>query len=137
MRKLAHLPTTWLLATFVLFISMLSACSQEGKVGEAASLYGTASKKWTLDKETAADGDKVAQAGDDDQTFTFFQTGKFNMATAMDNMSGTYKFDQAGKKLTLTDEDMGTDRVFGVTTLTDDHLTLSAPDGSTVKLKAE
>ncbi len=136
MRKLANLPTTWLLATLVLFVSLLSACSQEGKVGEASSLYGTTSKKWVLDKETAAGGDKVAQT-DDDQSFTFYQNGTYNMATSMETLTGKYAFDQAGKKVTLTDESMGTDRVFTVTTLTDDHLTLTAPDGSAIKMKSE
>ncbi len=136
MRKLAYLPTTWLLAAFVLLISVLSACSQEGKVGEASSLYGTTSKKWSLAKETGATGDKVEQA-DDDQTFTFFQNGTYNMATSMETLTGKYTFDQAGKKITLTDENMGTDRVFAVTTLTDDNLTLTAPDGSAIKLQAE
>lgn len=136
MRKFAFLPTTWLLATFVLFVSLLSACSQEGKVGEASSLYGTTSKKWVLDKETGAAGGTVAQA-DDDQSFTFYQNGTYNMATSMETLTGKYTFDQAGKKVVLSDEAMGTNREFTVTTLTDDRLTLTAPDGSAIKLKSE
>ncbi|MBC7447432.1 MAG: hypothetical protein H7330_05180 [Hymenobacteraceae bacterium] len=136
MRKLAQLPTTGLLATFVLFISLLSACSQEGKVGEAASLYGTTSKKWVLDKETAAGGDKVDQA-DDDQSFTFYQNGTYNMATSAMTQTGKYTFDQAGKKIIMSSGDTGMESTFTVTTLTDDHLTLTAPDGSAIKLKSE
>ena len=137
MRKLAHLPTTWLLATLVLFISLLSACSQEGKVGEASSLYGTQSKKWVLDKETAASGDKVDQADDADQSFTFYQNGTYTMATSAMSQTGKYRFDQAAKKITMTSEDTGMESAFAVTTLTDDHLTLTAPDGSAIKMKSE
>lgn len=136
MRKIAHFPTAWLLATFVLFVSLLGACSQEGKVGEAASLYGTQSKKWVLDKETAAGGDKVEQT-DDDQSFTFFQNGQYTMATSAMTQTGKYRFDQAAKKITMTSEDTGMESGFTVTTLTDDRLTLTAPDGSAIKLKAE
>lgn len=136
MRKLAILPATWLLATLVLFVSLLSACSQEGKVGEAASLYGTQSKKWVLDKETNAGGDKVDQA-DDDQSFTFYQNGTYTMATSAMSQTGKYRFDQAGKAITMTSEDTGMESKFAVTTLTDDHLTLTAPDGSAIKLKSE
>ena len=136
MRKLAHLPTTWLLATLVLFISLLSACSQEGKVGEASSLYGTTSKKWMLDKETGAGGDKVDQP-EGDQSFTFFQNGTYNMSTSMETQTGKYSFDQAAKKITMTSGDTDMETSFAVTTLTDSHLTLTAPDGSAIKLKAE
>ena len=137
MRKALSFPTAWLLATVFMCMTLLSACSQEGKVGEAATLYGTTSKKWVLDKETTATGDKVDQQLEGDQTFTFFANGTYNMATELETMTGKYRFDQPGQKIILTDENMGTDREFGVTTLTDSRLTLSAPDGSAIKLKAE
>jgi hypothetical protein len=119
------------------FVCFLSACNKEGSVGEAGSLYGTTSKKWVLDKETDASKEKVDQQLEGDQTFTFFANGTYNMATEMETMTGKYRFDQPGKKLILTDENMGTDRAFGVTTLTDERLTLTAPDGSAIKLKSE
>lgn len=135
MRKLAHLPTTWLLATLVAFISLLSACSQEGKVGEASSLYGTTSRKWVLDKETAAGGDNVEQA-DDNQTFTFFQNGQYTMASSAETMNGKYAYNVAGKTITLT-PDGGTPTEFMIKTLTDDHLTMAVQGGAEIKLKSE
>ena len=135
MRKLAHLPTTWLLATLVVFISLLSACSQEGKVGEASSLYGTTSRKWVLDKETAAGGDNVEQA-DDNQTFTFFQNGQYTMASSAETMNGKYAYNMAGKTITLT-PDGGTPTEFMIKTLTDDRLTMAVQGGAEIKLKSE
>ena len=81
-------------------------------------------------------GDKVEQT-DDDQSFTFFQNGQYTMATSAMTQTGKYRFDQAAKKITMTSEDTGMESGFTVTTLTDDRLTLTAPDGSAIKLKAE
>ena len=128
-------PSLLLLAVLLAFSSLMAACSSEGKVGEANLLYVDASKKWELDKETNAGGDKVAQ-DEDNQTFTFYSSGQYNMATAAETMTGKFRFDQVAKKLTLESES-GMESAFSVTTLTSDHLTLTAPDGSAIKLKAE
>lgn len=134
-KRISYLPT--LLVAFALLLggALFTACSSEGKVGEANLLYGDSSKKWELDKETTAGGDKVAQ-DEDNQTFTFYSNGQYNMATAAEAMTGKFRFDQPGKKLTLISES-GMESAFTVTTLTDDHLTLTAPDGSAIKLKSE
>jgi len=129
---------TCLMAALLAFAALLSGCSQEGKVGEASQLYGQTSKKWVLDKETNATGDKVDQTTDEDeQTWTFYANGTYNMATPAMSQTGKYTYDQAGKKITMISGDTDMETSFAVTTLTDDRLTLTAPDGSAVKLKAE
>ena len=126
---------TSLLALVALF---LVGCNQENKVGETNMLYGTDSKTWTTDKETSASGEKVAQTDADKKTeLKFYANGSFNMTSPTQTMQGNYTFDQAAKKITLTPTGAPNSMSFDVVNLTNDKITLKAPDGSQMMLEAQ
>lgn len=126
--------------SFVLFFALLlSACNGDtGKVEGTNMLYGSGSKTWETDKQTDAAGDKVAMSdATKDAQFTFSSGMTFTATESGQNMTGTYTFDQAGKKLTLTPQSSPTAMDFTIETLTDDHLTLVGTTGSKMMLKAK
>ena len=59
------------------------------------------------------------------------------MNSNLQTMSGTYRYDQAGRTLMLTPNGSQTSMSFEVTKLDDDELDLKAPDGSTMELETE
>lgn len=121
-----------LLAVLLAVTSLLVAC---GKKDPQTMLHGEQNKKWVLDKQTDASGDKVAQ-DDDDQSWTFYANGTYNMATSAMTQSGKYRFDDATKTITMTSGETDMETSFAVTELSNDHLTLSAANGAEVKLKS-
>ncbi|MBC6990966.1 DUF4923 family protein [Hymenobacter sp. BT491] len=131
-------PFRYLASLLVLVALLTASCSQENKVGETNLLYGTDSKVWKTDKETSATGDKVAQTSADKKTeLRFYANGNFNMSSPTQTMQGTYTFDQAAKKITLTPAGGPNSMSFDVVNLTKNEITLKAPDGSQMMLEAD
>ena len=126
-------------AFFLFFALLLGACNgDKGKVEGTNMLYGAGSKTWETDKQTDAAGDKVAMSdAAKDAQFTFSSGMTFTATEAGQNLTGTYTFDQAAKKLTLTPQGSPTAMDFSIETLTDDHLTLVGTTGSKMMLKAK
>lgn len=126
-------------ATLLVLVALFAAsCKQENKVGDTNLLYGTESKVWKTDKETAASGEKVTQTSNDKKTeLRFYANGNFNMSSPAQSMQGKYTFDQAAKKITLTPDGAPTSLTFDVVNLTKDEITLKAPDGSQMMLEAD
>ena len=123
----------------LLFVMIFAfGCGNKNKAGATANLYGADSKSWTTDKERDAGGDKVNQTTEDEKTLlTFYANGNFTMNSNLQTMSGTYRYDQAGKNLMLTPNGSNTSMSFEVTKLDDDELDLKAPDGSKMELEAQ
>lgn len=132
--KVKHL----FLAFYLFALVFTVGCNKKGETGGTANLYGADSKRWTTDKERGASGDKVTQTAEDKNTvLQFFSNGNFSMNSNLQTMSGTYRYDQAGRSLMLTPNGSTTSMSFEVTKLDDDELDLKAPDGSTMELEAE
>ncbi len=122
-----------------LFALLLASCGgDKGKVEGTNMLYGAGSKTWETDKQTDAAGDKVAMSdATKDAVFTFSSGMTFTATEAGQAMNGTYTFDQAAKKLTITPQGSTTAMDYSIETLTDDHLTLVGTTGSKMMLKAK
>jgi hypothetical protein len=132
--KVKHL----FLAFYLFALTFAVGCNKKNEAGGTANLYGSDSKRWTTHKERNAGGDKVKQTAEDENTvLQFFANGNFSMNSNLQTMSGTYRYDQAGKSLMLTPNGSTTSMSFEVTKLDDDELDLKAPDGSTMELEAE
>ena len=126
------------LAFYLFALIFAVGCNKKNEAGGTANLYGSDSKRWTTDKERDATGDKVKQTEEDKNTvLQFFSNGNFSMNSNLQTMSGTYRYDQAGKSLMLTPNGSQTSMSFEVTKLDDNELNLKAPDGSTMELEAE
>ena len=126
------------LAFYLFALIFAVGCNKKNEAGGTANLYGSDSKRWTTDKERGASGDKVKQTEEDKNTvLQFFSNGNFSMNSNLQTMSGTYRYDQAGKSLMLTPNGSQTSMSFEVTKLDENDLHLKAPDGSTMELEAE
>jgi len=136
--KRSFSPLHYLASLLVLVALFTASCGQDNKVGETSLLYGTDSKTWATDKETNAAGEKVAQTSADKKTeLKFYANGSFNMSSPAQSMQGNYTFDQTAKKITLTPTGAPNSLTFDVVNLTDDEITLKAPDGSQMMLEAQ
>ena len=101
-------------------------------------ISGGSSKTWKASKETTASGDKDKLTKDEKQeTMQFYSDGRFAMGGGGSLETGTWAYDQAGKRLSLTFQDQTNAEVFQVEKLTDKEMTLVAGDGSKMELKAE
>ncbi|MGI4874825.1 MAG: hypothetical protein ACRYFX_27030 [Janthinobacterium lividum] len=110
----------------------------KGKVEGTNMLYGAGSKSWVTDKQTDAAGDKVAMSdAAKDAEFTFASGMTFTAMEGGKSMTGSYTFDQAGKKLTITPQGSPMAMDYTIETLTDDHLTLVGTSGAKMMLKAK
>ena len=126
------------LAFYLFALLFAVGCGNKNEAGGTANLYGSDSKRWTTNKERDASGDKVTQTEEDKNTvLQFFSNGNFSMNSNLQTMSGTYRYDQAGRTLMLTPNGSQTSMSFEVTKLDDNELDLKAPDGSTMELEAE
>ncbi|HSI89789.1 MAG TPA: hypothetical protein VK927_01670 [Adhaeribacter sp.] len=126
------------LAFYLFALVFAVSCGNKNEAGSTSNLYGKDSKRWTTDKERSASGSKVTQTEEDKNTvLTFFSNGNFSMNSNLQTMSGTYRYDQAGRNLMLTPNGSQTSMSFEVTKLDDDELDLKAPDGSIMELEAE
>jgi len=132
-------PFRYLASLLMLLVLFTSACgSKEGKVEGVNMLYGTESKVWKTDKQLDAAGDKVKQTdAQEDERYTFFANGQYTMTSLSQNVSGTYAFDAATKKLTFTPAGGTQSMAADVVTMTEDKLTLRGASGAEIRLEKE
>jgi hypothetical protein len=123
----------------LLFMVIVSSCGgNETEVGSESLISGSASKTWKADRELNAAGDKDKLTKDEkSETMQFYADGRFALGGGGTLQTGTWSFDQAGKRLTLNFENQDMAETFDVTKLTEDVMVLKANDGSEMRLKAD
>ncbi len=121
-----------------LFVVVLASCGGKEKVGTENMISGPNSKTWVADKELNAGGDEEKlSSAEKNETMQFYADGRFAMGGGGTLQTGTWAFDQAGKRLTLQMEGADMTQSFEVTTLTEDKMHLKAPDGSVMELETK
>ncbi|GGG07239.1 lipocalin family protein [Pontibacter amylolyticus] len=123
---------------FVLMAFMTSCGGDKDNAGTANMISGGSSKTWKAAKETTASGDKDKLTSDEkDETMQFYSDGRFAMGGGGSLQTGTWTYDQAGRRLSLTFEGASESQNFTVEKLTDKEMDLVAGDGSKMEMKAE
>ncbi|MCP2042570.1 lipocalin family protein [Pontibacter sp. HSC-36F09] len=123
---------------FVLMAFMTSCGGDKDNAGNANMISGGSSKTWKAAKETTASGDKDKLTSDEkDETMQFYSDGRFAMGGGGSLQTGTWTYDQAGRRLSLTFEGANESQNFTVEKLTDKEMDLVAGDGSKMEMKAE
>ena len=123
---------------FSLMLALAIGCKEKNTVGNASMLSGADSKTWKTEKETTAAGEKDKVTSEEKkQIIQFFANGSFSMRSPTQNASGKWTYDAMARSLSL--QFVGSDKTenFQVTNLSDDELTLQAPDGSQMVLEAD
>lgn len=127
--------------TFVMafvLMAFMTSCGGKDNAGNANMLSGGSSKTWKAHKETTASGDKDKLTKEEEQeTMQFYSDGRFAMGGGGSLQTGTWTYDQAGKRLSLTFEGENVSQNFTVEKLTDKELHLVAADGSKMQMRAE
>ncbi|WP_245539567.1 hypothetical protein [Pontibacter roseus] len=133
-----NMKASWTFVMAMLLMVVMASCGGEEKAGTETMLSGGSSKTWKAEKETTATGekDKLTDA-EEDETMQFYSDGRFAMGGGGSLQTGTWAYDQAGKRLSLTFQDQANAEVFQVEKLTEKEMTLVAGDGSKMELKAE
>lgn len=123
---------------FVLMAFMTSCGGDKDNAGNANMISGGSSKTWKAAKEATASGDKDKLTSDEkDETMQFYSDGRFAMGGGGSLQTGTWTYDQAGRRLSLTFEGASESQNFTVEKLTDKEMDLVAGDGSKMEMKAE
>lgn len=123
---------------FVLMAFMTSCGGDKDNAGNANMISGGSSKTWKANKETTASGDKDKLTREEkDETMQFYSDGRFAMGGGGSLQTGTWNYDQAGKRLSLTFEGAAESMNFTVDKLTDKQMHLIAADGSRMEMKAD
>jgi hypothetical protein len=130
--------TSWSFLMALLLLVVMASCGGNEKAGNDTMISGGSSKTWKASKETTASGDKDKLTQDEKQeTMQFYSDGRFAMGGGGSLETGTWAYDQSGKRLSLTFQDQTAAEVFQVEKLTEKEMTLVAGDGSKMELKAE
>ena len=123
---------------FVLMAFLTSCGGDKDNAGNANMISGGSSKTWKAAKETTASGEKdKLTAEEKDETMQFYSDGRFAMGGGGSLQTGTWTYDQAGRRLSLTFEGASESQNFTVEKLTEKEMDLVAGDGSKMKMKAE
>ncbi|WP_461489406.1 lipocalin family protein [Pontibacter sp. HJ8] len=133
-----NVKSTWSFVMALLLLVVMSGCGGKETAGTESMLSGGSSKTWKAEKETTASGDKDKLTdAEEEETMQFYSDGRFAMGGGGSLQTGTYSYDQAGKRLSLTFEGQSTSENFQVEKLTEKEMTLVAGDGSKMEMKAE
>ncbi|MDX5419295.1 MAG: lipocalin family protein [Hymenobacteraceae bacterium] len=136
--NLKRVKTYWSFVMSFLLVAVMSSCGGDDKVGNENMISGGSSKTWKADKELTASGDKDKLTKDEKQeTMQFYSDGRFAMSGGGSLETGTWSYDQAGKRLSLTFEGQDVSENFTVEKLTDKEMHLVAGDGSKMEMKAD
>ncbi len=128
----------WQAILTLTLVVLLASCGGKESAGNQTMISGGSSKTWKASKETNAAGDKEKLSGEEKQeTMQFYSDGRFALGGGSALQTGTWSYDQAAKKLSLTFEGQGTSETFDVTKLSEKEMTLKASDGSEMQMKAE
>lgn len=123
----------------IVLVAFMASCGgNSDNVGNANMISGGSSKTWKAHKETTASGDKDKLTREEkDETMQFYSDGRFAMGGGGALQTGTWNYDQAGKRLSLTFEGADVSQNFTVEKLTDKEMNLVAGDGSKMQMKAD
>jgi hypothetical protein len=122
---------------FVMMAFMASCGGNKDNAGNANMISGGSSKTWKAHKETTASGDRDKLTKEEKQeTMQFYSDGRFAMGGGGQLETGTWNYDQAGRRLSLTFQNSDVSQNFTVEKLTDKEMHLVAGDGSKMELKA-
>jgi hypothetical protein len=123
---------------FVLMAFMTSCGGDKDNAGNANMISGGSSKTWKASKETTASGDRDKLTREEKQeTMQFYSDGRFAMGGGGQLETGTWNYDQAGRRLSLNFEGADMSQNFTVEKLTDKEMHLVAGDGSKMQMKAD
>jgi hypothetical protein len=127
-----------LVMAFVMMAFMTSCGGDKDNAGNANMISGGSSKTWKAHKETTASGDRDKLTRDEKQeTMQFYSDGRFAMGGGGSLQTGTWNYDQAGRRLSLAFEGADVSQNFTVEKLTDKEMNLVAGDGSKMEMKAD
>ena len=136
--NLKQVKAYWSFVMAFLLVAVMSSCGGDDKVGNENMISGGSSKTWKANKETTASGDKDKLTREEkDETMQFYSDGRFAMGGGGSLQTGTWNYDQAGKRLSLTFEGAAESMNFTVDKLTDKQMHLIAADGSRMEMKAD
>jgi hypothetical protein len=136
--NLKQVKAYWSFMMAFLLVAVMTSCGGNEKVGNENMISGGSSKTWKAQKETTASGDKDKLTNEEKQeTMQFYSDGRFAMSGGGSLETGTWSYDQAAKRLSLTFEGQDMTENFTVEKLTDKEMTLIAGDGSKMVMKAD
>lgn len=120
-----------------LVLSMAS-CGGNEEVGSESMITGASSKTWVADEETNAAGEeRDLDAAEEAQTMQFYADGRFALSANGMLQTGTWSYDQTGKRLTLQFENEDITENFEVLKLDEDEMDLKADDGTVMEMEAK
>ncbi|OKL38946.1 hypothetical protein [Pontibacter flavimaris] len=126
------------LLALLLAITITSCGGNKEEVGSESMISGTSSKTWVADKEKNAAGDKEKLTdAEQDQTMQFYADGRFALGAGSALQTGTWTFDQTGKRLSLQFEGADMTENFEVMKLDDDEMDLRTPDGTVMEMELQ
>ncbi|WP_266203914.1 hypothetical protein [Pontibacter kalidii] len=126
------------LLALLLAITITSCGGNKEEVGSESMIAGTSSKTWVADKERNAAGDKEKLTdAEQDQTMQFYADGRFALGAGSSLQTGTWTYDQAGKRLSLQFEGADMTENFEVMKLDDDEMDLRASDGTVMEMELQ
>jgi hypothetical protein len=135
--NLKNVKAYWSFVMAFLMVAVMTSCGGD-KEGTANMISGGSSKTWKASKERTASGDRDKLTKEEKQeTMQFYSDGRFAMGGGGSLETGTWSYDQAGKRLSLVFEGQGVSENFQVQKLTDKEMHLIAGDGSKMEMKAD
>lgn len=136
--NLKQVKAYWTFVLAFVIMAVMTSCGGDDKAGDANMISGGSSKTWKADKELTASGDKDKLTREEKQeTMQFYSDGRFAMGGGGTLETGTWNYDQAGRRLSLTFEGSDVSQNFTVEKLTEKEMNLVAGDGSKMELKAD
>lgn len=136
--KLTQVKNYWAFAMAFVLMAFMASCGGGDEAGNANMISGGTSKTWKADKEMTASGDRDKLTKDEKQeTMQFYADGRFAMGGGGSLETGTWTYDQAGKRLSLTFEGADVSQNFTVDKLTEKEMHLLTPDGARMEMKAD
>ncbi|MFD2512954.1 lipocalin family protein [Pontibacter locisalis] len=122
----------------VIFAITVISCGGNEEVGTENMMSGPNSKTWMINEELDVAGDEQELSElEEQESIQFYADGRFAMGSGGMLQTGTWSFDQSGKRLTLQFEDEEMTENFEVVKLTDSKMELKAEDGSLMKLEVK
>lgn len=126
------------LLALLLTITITSCGGNKEEVGSESMISGANSKTWVADKEMAASGDKEKLTdAEKEQMMQFYADGRFALGGGGTLQTGTWSYDQAGKRLSLQFEGADMTENFEVLKLDDDEMDLRAADGTVMEMELQ
>ncbi|WP_242926592.1 lipocalin family protein [Pontibacter vulgaris] len=128
----------WQAILTLMLVFVLASCGGKESEGNQSMISGGSSKTWKSSKELTASGEKDKLSSEEKQeTMQFYSDGRFALGGGDALQTGTWSYDQAAKKLSLTFEGQDVAETFDVTSLSEKEMHLKAADGSEMHMKAE